>query len=354
MSGSIFLPACGFKADNSDYQQAVQTIWRLAGQFPQAPAEQLRELVRYATLAPSSHNTQCWRFKLGDNSITILPDLQRRCPVVDPDDHHLFVSLGCATENLVQAAAAQGLHAQVSFVTGAQDAVEISLTPSAPQPSALFAAITQRQSSRVEYDGKPLANSELALLSDAASDPQVQLRLLTDKSAMDNVLAYVTQGNSAQLRDPAFVDELKHWIRFNEAEAIRTGDGLFSATTGNPTVPRWLGSPLFSLFLSEKSENDKYAKQVRSSAGIAVFITEQDDKAHWFAAGRAFERFALQATALGIRTAHLNQPVEVATLRPQFANYLGLQQGRPNLVIRFGHGPIMPKSLRRSVATVLV
>ncbi|MCY7390333.1 MAG: Tat pathway signal protein, partial [Leptolyngbyaceae cyanobacterium CAN_BIN12] len=46
---------------------------------------QLRELVRYATLAPSSHNTQCWKFRLDDRSISILPDLSRRCPVVDPD-----------------------------------------------------------------------------------------------------------------------------------------------------------------------------------------------------------------------------------------------------------------------------
>jgi hypothetical protein len=65
----------------------------------------MRELARYATLAPSSHNTQCWKFRLGEQSVSILPDFQRRCPVVDPDDHHLFVSLGCAAENLLQAAA---------------------------------------------------------------------------------------------------------------------------------------------------------------------------------------------------------------------------------------------------------
>jgi hypothetical protein len=69
-----------------------------------------QELVRYATLAPSSHNTQCWKFALNDNgrSITILPGLARRCPVVDPDEHHIFVTLGCATENMIQAALAHG------------------------------------------------------------------------------------------------------------------------------------------------------------------------------------------------------------------------------------------------------
>jgi hypothetical protein len=52
---------------------------------------QLKELVHYATLAVSSHNTQCWKFRLEDHAISILPDLSRRCPVVDPDDHHLYL-----------------------------------------------------------------------------------------------------------------------------------------------------------------------------------------------------------------------------------------------------------------------
>ena len=47
--------------------------------------------------------------------MVIEPDLTRRTPVVDPDDHHLFVSLGCATENLVQAALANGLQGDARF-----------------------------------------------------------------------------------------------------------------------------------------------------------------------------------------------------------------------------------------------
>jgi len=70
--------------------------------------------------------------------------------------------------------------------------------------------------------------------------------------------------------------------------------------------------------------------------------------------GRCYERFALQATALGVRSAMLNQPVEVSVLRPQLATVLGLGAQRPDLVVRFGRGPSLPRSLRRPVATVLV
>ncbi|MBD3386211.1 hypothetical protein GF407_14980 [candidate division KSB1 bacterium] len=59
------------------------------------------EMIRFATMAPSGHNTQPWKFSLHENTITIFPDYKRRLAVVDPDDHALFISLGCALENLI-------------------------------------------------------------------------------------------------------------------------------------------------------------------------------------------------------------------------------------------------------------
>ena len=119
-------------------------------------------------------------------------------------------------------------------------------------------------------------------------------------------------------------------------------------------MPRWLASPLMGLFLTPKSENERYVKQGRSSSGIAVFVSQANDKPHWIEAGRCYERFALQATTLGLRNALLNQPVEVGTIRPQFASAFGLGSQRPDLVVRFGRGPAMPMSMRRPVAAVLV
>ncbi|MDV7398242.1 hypothetical protein RZS08_42960, partial [Arthrospira platensis SPKY1] len=63
----------------------MQQTWRHTEIDTPNPSLTMRELVRYATLAPSSHNTQCWKFRLGEQSVSILPDFQRRCPVVDPD-----------------------------------------------------------------------------------------------------------------------------------------------------------------------------------------------------------------------------------------------------------------------------
>ena len=315
----------------------------------------MHDLVRQAVLAPSSHNTQCWRFQVAEKSISIAPDLTRRCPVVDPDDHHVFVSLGCATENMVHAALATGLHADPRFDPGGDGVIAVNLERTQKRITPLFQAIAERQCTRGDFDGQPISPAELRQLEQASTSNGVSVRLLTARPAMESVLAYVVAGNTAQMNDAAFVAELKSWIRFGANEALRTGDGLFAGASGNPALPRWLGSRLMDLFYTPKSENERYARQIRNSAGLAVFVSERSDKTHWVEAGRCYERFALQATALGIRNAFLNQPVEVGVIRPQFASWLGIRSGeRLDLVVRFGRGPAMPLSMRRPVHAVIV
>ena len=354
VGGLAVLQACSSGTHAETYEEAVRRTWHPDKRDMVVGSALQRELVRYATLAPSSHNTQCWKFRIEGRAISILPDLSRRCPVVDPDDHHLFVSLGCAAENLIQAALANGLHGDSSLDPSAGGVLRVNVEPTKAVVTPLFQAIPERQCTRAEYDGKRLTMEELDLLEQAGTGKGVRVMLLTEPATMENVLEYVVQGNTAQLNDRAFVDELKAWIRFNSGEAVRTGDGLYAASSGNPSLPAWLGRRLFNLFVTPKSENDRYAKQMRSSAGIAVFVSDTEDRAHWLEAGRCYERFALQAAALGIRNAFLNQPVEVTALRPQFAAFLGIGGHRPDLVVRFGRGPKMPQSLRRPLQTVLV
>ncbi len=93
-----------------DYNASVAATRAALSQRPE-----MADFIRYATLAANSHNTQPWKFRVGQDRIEILPDLARRTPAVDPDDHHLFASLGCAAENLALAAGARGRAGELSF-----------------------------------------------------------------------------------------------------------------------------------------------------------------------------------------------------------------------------------------------
>jgi len=209
------------------------------------------------------------------SAIRILPDLNRRTLVVDPDDHHLYVSLGCATENLCLAARAMGLEPEAEFRPEGDGEIRVALTPGEAEVSPLFEAIVSRQCTRNDYDGTPLPAEELRLLKEAGSGDGVAVVLLTDHDAIEHALVFIRFANTRQLNNSTFRRELEAWIRFNDAEAVAKGDGLSGRATGNPQAPRWLGKILMRAVLRPKAESTKLARQVRSSAGLAVCSSRQ-------------------------------------------------------------------------------
>jgi hypothetical protein len=319
-----------------------------------AAAPELAEMVRYATLAPSGHNTQPWQFRRARGRVEILPDVARRTLIVDPDDHHLFVSLGAAAETLALAFAASGRAGEIGFDPAGSGAAVFSPGSRTGTDRALFDAVPKRQSTRNEYDGRPVAPADLRALAAAAAAPGVELTLLTDRPRIARVRDLVVTGNAAQMNDKAFMRELKSWLRFSPRRAMRSGDGLFTATTANPVLPDALGPLFFDWFIDADAEGQKYARQIDSSSGLAIFCADRADPEHWILAGRACQRFALQATALGLSLAFVNQPVEVPAMRPLLAGIIGAPGRRPDLVMRFGRSPALPFSARRPVASVIL
>lgn len=243
---SAAVPAgCSDGSGGSTYAALVAQTWKHARPAESGPGV-LRELVRYASLAANSHNTQPWRYRLEDTRISVLPDFTRRCPAVDPENHHLYASLGCAKENLVVAAGAFGFDSAVSIDDSAGDpGIVIELEPANAQASPLFQAIPDRQCTRATYDGKAVPGEQLKQLESIATSGDVDVRLYTDRGSLEQILEYVVAGNTAQMQDEAFVKELKDWLYFSESSAVLHRDGLFSASSGNPTAPDWLGKLVF-------------------------------------------------------------------------------------------------------------
>lgn len=337
----------------AQYASTVETIRRSSSHESRDDVD-YRELVRLATLAASSHNTQPWKFLIEDGCVRIFPDYERRCPVVDPDDAHLFKSLGCAAENLIHAAAAQGLESQVQYDEDG-DCVVVSLRPDADVgESDLSRAITQRQCTRAAFDGRPLTADDVHRLQHAAQGDGVRAIVLTSEEEKEAIIEFVNKGNAAQLSDRSFRTELKKWIRSNSKESLETGDGLSGITSAKPSIPTWLARLVIDWVITPKSQCRVDTENIRSSAGIAVFVSADDGKRAWVETGRCFERFALQATAMDVRTAFINQPIEVPQLRPSFQDWLGLENEQAQLIVRFGRGPTMPFSVRRPLDEVII
>jgi len=312
----------------------------------------LHELARLGTLAASSHNTQPWRVRLGDEAIRLRPDPSRRCPVVDPDDAHLWRSLGCAAENIVQGAQGQAREASVAVDAGG---VEVRLRPVPPRPpDALFHAIPLRQCCKRAYDATPLTAAELRALEASGRVGGARAVLLTAPGPRAALADLVAEGDRVQMADPAFRAELIGWMRFSDADAIGRGDGLAGRVLGMPALPEALGRRLAGWFLSGRAQARADRRALASSPVVAVIVARGAGPRPWVAAGRAAQRVQLQATALGLASAYLNPPVEVPRLRARLDAMLGLAGGEAaQLILRIGRGPRVPFSLRRPLAEVL-
>lgn len=313
---------------------------------------QMRELIRYATLAANGHNTQPWKFVLREQLIEIHPDYSRRLSAVDPDDRELWISLGCALENFLIAARAGGYAPEVTY-PDAQDFIRIKLASDVPQGGPLLDAIQLRQNTRSEFDGRSIRTGDLERLQTMTLEPGVTFRAVTTAADIETVLEYVNQGNLKQYADRFFLDELISWLRFTKKEALAFQDGLYSRCSGNPEVPRWFGRMVVA-GTRPQQQADVDACRLRSSSGAVVIAAGTDDKAAWVRTGQVYERMALIMTSLNIKFAFLNQPIEVPGIRSQFRSAMGLGNFFPELLVRFGYANPMPLSLRRPVEQVLV
>jgi hypothetical protein len=309
-------------------------------------------IIRYATLAANGHNAQAWKFAVLPNAIEIHPDYSRRLAAVDPADRELWISLGCALENLLIASRAMGYAPTVAY-PDALNIIRVTLAENQPQAGPLFEAIPLRQNTRTEYDGKPVDGNHLSQLRDLSVEPGITVHTYVDRLPLSTLSNYVYQAALIQYADQPFLQELSHWLRFDKKEAVASFDGLYSACTGNPAVPRWIGQ----IFVNGAKPQDMAAADVeklRSSAGAVVITSASETKADWVRTGQVYQRLALTMTALNIKSAFLNQPIEVESVRSKLQRSLGLGTSSPQLLVRFGYAGPMPRSLRRPVEQVLM
>ena len=304
--------------------------------------DRLAELVRMASLAPNSHNTQAWTFTPRPGGVSLAVDPARRTPVVDPDDHHLFVSLGCAVETLIIAASAYGL--KVRSDVSADGVVNLTFGTGA-SPSLLLPAITKRKSHRGVYDREPLTDAGRAAL--LAADPD--RHLIEDMPTRTAQHALTTAAYGAQMDAPDYRAELKSWLRFSQAAALFSADGLFAGCSGNPALPQELGQALFPFVVTAESQVAAMHAQLLSTPALALLVTDTDTPAGRIDTGRRLQRVGLAATLAGLAMAHVNPALENPTGRAEVALLCGVAKGRPSILLRLGRtATSMPYSLRRS------
>ncbi len=315
----------------------------------------LMKIIKYAAKAPSGHNTQPWKFKIGNDRISILPDFTRALPVVDSDNHALYISLGCALENLIIAANQFDCETKTTIHnSGNETFIQIDLYQSEEiKKTDLYNFIEKRQVTRNKYSTEKIQKEFLRELFDDILDKCLQVKLFLSKTEIENLTPYIIEGSNLQFNNKAFVKELVSWFRFSEKEVLIEGDGLWTASMGLPNMRRCIGNFVMKNFVSAKSEAKRWKKIISKSAGFALFMVEKNDTEHWIKLGQAFQRFGLLATKMNINHAHVNMPCEELPVREKMIRNFQLNEYTPLLLIRFGYSNPLPYSYRRNINEIL-
>ena len=237
-------------------------------------------MIEQAVKAPSGHNTQPWKFRIHSDHIDILPDFSRALPVVDPDHRELFVSLGCAAENLCIAAAHKGWLGKVS--TSSDGIIHVGLSRQEDIEAPHFEQIARRQTNRRCYDGSMISENALALLKKTPVEPGIGIHLFQKGTqAFDDIAALVYEGNRRQMGNPAFKAELRQWVRYNRKHQDETADGLSYAVFGAPNLPRFMAEFIISHSLDAEKQNKTDRRNIASASHFALFTTRDNRREHW-------------------------------------------------------------------------
>lgn len=311
--------------------------------------EQARQLIGRAVLAPSSHNTQPWLFRISEPDIDLYADRLRALPVNDPEGRELAISCGCALMNLRVAAASSGFGVNVHLLPESAEPdllarvsfVEHSGASSEEAQLAEF--IERRRTYRKSFLPREVSDAVVEQLIQAAQREGAWLRPLSIESDKQQAAALVATGDAMQWANPRWRRELAGWMR-----PRRRGDGLTASALTAPVVRFVVRS--FNMGSGIGAEDRESAE---TSPLLAVLSTDGDQMRDWLLAGQALQRILLLACRLGLQAAFLNQPIQVASLRPRLQRLAG--DAFPQILLSIGYpNEEIPPTPRRALDEVIV
>jgi nitroreductase len=308
--------------------------------------EKLTFLLNYAILAPSSHNSQPWKYSVSNDSILVFADRSRQLMVADADQRELYISLGAALENLIVAADHFGYSSSIDFLPGDEDlAAKVVLQPAANSSGdpRLFSAILSRQTNRNPHQPQAISQADLETIKSLSSDANVNIFITSDSAIKKSFLDLVVAADGIQYSDANFKSELGHWL----------GQGVMGPTGLQAKVAQM--AVVFLDMGPQQSKTD--AELINSTPYLGFISTSNNDSISSLKAGIVLERLWLAATALGISLHPMSQTLEVAQTKANLTHILPAQWETMQVqqAFRLGYAkPATVHSPRRPLQEVLV
>ncbi|MDY6995375.1 MAG: nitroreductase family protein [Actinomycetota bacterium] len=273
----------------------------MAGAFPDRAV--LESALDLAARAPSPQNTQPWRWRVTGASLHLHADFGRGVAASDAARRDVLLSCGAILDHCVVALAAAGWVPQVRRFPESADSGHVALLEVIEGPPnegdrELAAAARRRRSDRDRYRVARLPAGTLELLS---------------------------------------VHAARRGVEFGVVPRIRWARGA------DDTV---------ALRFADGSEGD--AAAAGDGAVLIVLATGRDDDPARVAAGEALSNILLSATAMGLSSCTVSEPLHDARSRLALACEVFDGQAYPQVLIRVGlarpGGILAAATVRRTAA----
>jgi nitroreductase len=326
--------------------------WEIREQdFPRwlSITEQLRFLLQYAILAPSARNSQPWQFALEDRTVHLLADLTRIQPVADPHARELYMSLGCALENLLVAAEHFGLEHEVNVFPqhdNEEPVASIAFAPggtrSAVRKTIPLRTILRRSSDSRSYRPTLIDDHQWGRLKQCCIENDLRLDLIEDWPTRQCIEVLMTEADLQTFASREFRREL----------ASSVGAGVFGTSRSISRLGRQV--------LSRLDLGRAIARQDRafldSAASVGFISSREDNHVAHLRTGQLLERLWLTATALGLNIQPMSRTMQVPEIRAHVARLFPKRAWIPQQLFRVGASRSggWRRSPRRPLEAVLV
>ncbi|HMA47215.1 MAG TPA: nitroreductase [Frankiaceae bacterium] len=334
--------------------------WRSVDGEGPLSAEAVEYVVAVATLAPSIHNTQPWRFVWRDGSMELYADRARQLAVADPDGRQLHLSCGAALLQARLAVRGLGRRVTVRLLPDPADPdllARLEIGPSepgvpTPEEWALLHAAYDRHTQRAAFEPRRLTRPLLVDLVRAVEEEGAGLHLVEWRGERVGVAQLLAGADRRQESDPAYQAELRRWSRFDDA----TTDGIPRTAVG-----RGRRAMAHAEFVQRDFDVDGSvgAQEAHDEPprgpeepDVALLYTARDTPRDWLVGGMALCRLLLAATCAGVAASLLDQPVELRATRELLRWQTGID-GYPQVMLRLGYAEPAPPTPRRPVGEVL-
>jgi nitroreductase len=313
--------------------------------------ETIRSALSLACRAPSVHNSQPWQWRVGDHSLHLYANPDLLLQNTDPDARNLMLSCGAALNHCVVALAALGWQSKAHRFPNPADpnhlaALELHPYPAADLDVALAAAIPRRRTDRRHYSSWPVPRGDIALMGARAARAGVILRRVDDLAGLKRLVAEAAFRHAT---DNEYLGEVARWT------------GRYASTSGVParSVPKADGDAAIPLraFAGGVLPQTPNTAPADDHAAVLALGTVGDDRLSRLRAGEATSTVLLTATAFGLASCPITEPLEIADTREALRREVFSTEGYPQMLLRIGWAPVnadpLPSTPRRELSEVV-